>query len=465
MTAGCNECGTAWARSAVVFALTVLVAVAVSAVGVHAQEPDTAVSPPWPRDVQEVDRVVAIVGDTAILLSELRQELFQLQAKPGGPRIPPEYSKQWTSLAHTVIAAMADRLIAMQEAKRLGLTPDADQVQRLSDDYYEQARQGFASDEQMAEAVESSGMNMLQYRQMLRAQAEAEALLQAFRFSLSSRTDLPPVVVNESEVEEYFRANAADQTRPPLVTFNQLIVTPFPHGAARDSAIARARQVIKELDEGQDFEVVARRHSDDEGTRDSGGELGWMRRDDLVKEFADAAWAATPGTRIGPIQTRLGLHIIKIENARGGERFIRHVLIRPELGKEDLDKSRELGMRLADSLRAGADPEALRRANPEVAADQIRFDDIPIQQLTGRFKGDAAAALAKPTPGEVYGPFEVDRGGGVEYVIIHVLRYRPAGPAELDDFRDLIRQTLQQTKQIDAMIQEIRSNTFIDIKL
>jgi len=438
---------------------------ALSPIGMSAQEPGQSLSPPWPRDVQEVDRVVAIVGDTAILLSELRQELFQLQARPGGPRIPPEDSREWTSLAHTVIAAMADRLIAMQEAKRLGLTPDDDQVDQLSEDYYQQARQAFSSDDQMAQTVESSGMNMLQYRQMLRATAQGEALLQAFRFSLGTRTDLPTVIVNESEVEEYFRKNAADQMRPPLVTFNQLIITPFPEGEAKDSAIARARQVIKELNQGDDFAVVARRHSDDEGTRDLGGELGWMRRDNLVKEFADAAWAATPGARIGPIQTRLGLHIIKIENARGGERFLRHVLIRPEISEEDLTRAHDLGLQLADSLRAGADPEALRRANSEVAAEQIRFDNIPIQQLTSRFSGDDVTELTTPTPGEVYGPFKVDRGGGVEYVIIHVLRYRPAGPAEIDDFRDLIRKTLQQTKQIDAMIEEIRSNTFIDIKL
>lgn len=455
---------TGWTRS--VAALGVAIGwSAAGALGIGAQEPERTLEPPWPQDVQEVDRLVAIVGDTAILLSELRQELFQLQARPGGPRIPPEASPEWTTLAHTVITAMADRLIAMQEARRTGLTADENQVDRLAEEYFQRARQEFTSDEELAVTVEASGMNMLQYRQMLRATAEAEALLQAFRFSLGTRTDLPHVVVNEAEIEEYFEAQAAAETRPPLVSFNQLIITPFPEGEARDSAIARARQVNLELDEGEDFEVVARRHSDDEGTRDVGGELGWMRRESLVKEFADAAWSARPGTRIGPVQSRLGLHIIKIENARGGERFLRHILIRPDISEDDLSRSRELGLQLADSLRAGVDPERLRRANSEVADEQIRFDDIPIQQLTSRFSGDQVAQLANPTPGEVYGPFEVNRGGPVEYVVVHVLRYRPEGPAELDDFRDLIRRTIQQSKQIDAMIREIRANTFIEIKL
>lgn len=432
---------------------------------VGAQQETEDVEPPWPADVAEVDRVVAIVGDTAILLSDVRNEMFRLQAQGQVGQIPPEGTPEWTAVARQVVTALADLVVWLQEAKRAGMTAPEDQVEQTAENYFQQARQGFSSDEELAAVIEQSGMNMLQYRQMLRANAETEVLLQTFRASLAQRPDLPPVVVNESEIQAFFDAQVGDQSRPPLVSFNQLIVTPYPDGMARDSAIGRAARVQIELNQGEDFEVVARRYSEDEGTRDDGGELGWMRRDDLVPEFAEAAWRARPGTTIGPVQTRFGLHLIKVENSRGGERFLRHILIRPVLDEDDHERARAFAAEMADSLRAGVDPERLQRANVEVANDQIRFDNIPIQQLTNQLSGDAVAALATPRDGEVYGPFPIQRGGPTEYTVIHVLRYRPEGPAELDDWRDMIRRNLQVTKQVEALLAEMKANTFIDIKL
>ncbi|MDH3734650.1 MAG: peptidylprolyl isomerase [Gemmatimonadota bacterium] len=422
------------------------------------------VTPPWPADVAEVDRVVAIVGDTAILLSDLRNEMFRLQAQGQVGQIPLEGTPEWDAVAQQVVTALADLVIWLQEAKRAGLSaPDA-QVDEVADGYFQQARQGFSSDEELASVIEESGMNMLQYRQMLRSTAETEVLLQTFRQSLASRPDLPPVVVNESEIEEYFQAQVGDQTRPPLISFNQLIVTPYPDGEQADSARGRIARIQIELNEGADFEVVARQYSEDEGSRDVGGELGWMRRDDLVPEFAEAAWRVRAGG-ITSAQSRFGYHIIKVENSRGGERFLRHILIRPELDDDDFTRANEFAAVMGDSLAAGIDPERLQRARAEVAKDQIRFDNIPIQQLTNQFGTEGAAELSTPDVGRVYGPYEVQRGGPTEYVVVHVLHYRPEGPAELDDWRDMIRRNIRIGKQIDALLAEMRSNTFIDIKL
>ena len=190
-----------------------------------------------------------------------------------------------------------------------------------------------------------------------------------------------------------------------------------------------------------------------------------MRREALVKEFADAAWQARPGTTIGPVTTRFGLHLIKVENVRGGERFIRHILIQPTLDDADHQRAMDFGAQMADSLRAGIDPERLQRANTEVAKDQIRFDNIPIQQLTARFEGEGLQQLALPVEGDVYGPFPMERGGPTEYAVVHVLRYRPEGPVVVDDFRDMIRQNIRVTKQIDILLAEMRAHTFVDIKL
>src|SRR5215831_2538103 len=81
---------------------------------------------------------------------------------------------------------------------------------------------------------------------------------------------------------------------------------------------AEANSVIAELDKGADFGELAKKHSTDPGSS-SGGDLGYFGRDDMVKEFADAAFALTPGQYTkAPVKTQFGWHVIKVEDHRVG---------------------------------------------------------------------------------------------------------------------------------------------------
>ena len=427
--------------------------------------PDTAAAAEFPSSVEELDRIAAVVGDTAILVSDVRITLYQLQSR--GARIPAEGSPQWLEFAREVLKAMVDDLIFLQQAKMAGMVAGEERVEEMADQIFEERRSTFSSDEEMMLAVEQTGMNMLQYRNMIRAQSEAEALRQAYRASLEERSDLPPVIVSEEEVEAAFAEFAQNQPpRPALVSFNQLVVTPTPSGEALDSTIARTLRVQNDLANGEEFSVLARRHSDDTGTREQGGELGWMSRDVLVKPFGDAAWIGRPGATVGPVQTQFGVHFIKIERQRGSERFLRHVLLRPEIKPDDLDEARTLAIQIADSLRAGTDPERVAAwFRGRVADEEIRFDDMPLNNLVSQFTGAAGSGIDAPAAGTVYGPLAMERGGPTEFAVVHVLSFRPEGPVELDDVRDAIRQNLRTRKQIDILLDEVRANAYIDMRL
>ncbi len=429
------------------------------------EETEEAAPVTFPAGVDELDRIAAVVGDTAILMSDITVTLYQLQAR--GVQIPPEGSEQWTLFVREVLLAMVDDLIYLQQAKLEGVTVDEEQVTAAADQFFQERRARFSSDEEMMQAVEETGMNMLQYRQMLRAQSEADALKQAYLFELQRRTDLPTVIVSEEEIEAEFDAFAEGQPpSPALVSFNRLVVTPTPSGEARDSARARVGRVRAELLEEEDFAIVARRRSDDQTTREQGGELGWMSRDLLVKPFGDAAWSSRSGAVVGPVQTQFGVHFIKVERQRGAERFLRHILLRPELGDNDFEDARTLASDIADSLRAGVSPEQLAGYyRGEVAEEEIRYDDIQVTALQSQFTGDGVSVLATPTPGEVYGPLAMERGGPTEFGIVQVVDFRPEGPVTLDDVRDQIRTNLRTQKQIEVLLLDIRDNTYIDIRL
>ncbi|OQA41286.1 MAG: Foldase protein PrsA 1 precursor [Chloroflexi bacterium ADurb.Bin325] len=92
--------------------------------------------------------------------------------------------------------------------------------------------------------------------------------------------------------------------------------TPTPTLEPRDEAQALARiiEIQQRIGAGEDFAELAREFSDDPGSKDAGGDLGWFPRDSgLVKEFEDAAFALQPGEVSGPVKTQFGYHLIKME--------------------------------------------------------------------------------------------------------------------------------------------------------
>lgn len=76
----------------------------------------------------------------------------------------------------------------------------------------------------------------------------------------------------------------------------------------------KANQIKAELAKGGDFAAAATKYSKD--TSNAGGDLGWFSREQMVPEFAAAAFGATPGVVVGPIQTQYGWHLIKVEGQR-----------------------------------------------------------------------------------------------------------------------------------------------------
>jgi hypothetical protein len=88
---------------------------------------------------------------------------------------------------------------------------------------------------------------------------------------------------------------------------------PTPVPVSADQALARIIAVKKQLDAGADFATLAKQYSEDTGSKDQGGELGWFGKSQMVAEFADAAFKLQPGQVSDPVKTQFGYHLIKVE--------------------------------------------------------------------------------------------------------------------------------------------------------
>lgn len=79
---------------------------------------------------------------------------------------------------------------------------------------------------------------------------------------------------------------------------------------------AKAKEILAKVQGGGDFAQLARENSVDPGSAKNGGDLGWFEQNRMVKEFAEAAFAAEKGAVVGPVKTQFGFHVIRVDDKR-----------------------------------------------------------------------------------------------------------------------------------------------------
>ena len=85
------------------------------------------------------------------------------------------------------------------------------------------------------------------------------------------------------------------------------------------AALALAQQVLSQAKSGKDFGELAKQYSQDPGSAQNGGDLGWAERSTFVKPFADALYGMSVGEIAGPVKTQYGYHIIRLEEIQRGK--------------------------------------------------------------------------------------------------------------------------------------------------
>lgn len=411
-----------------------------------------------------VDRVIAVVGDSVVLQSQVLEEIQRLMLSD--PSIPRPENPEYQEFFREILDTWIDRMLVIQAASRDSLVQaDEAAIDRQVSERIDQLASQFGGQPQLQQALQREGFTLAEYRDMLRNDARQ---LQIFQMFFQRRiADARPVEVSEQELLARFQeASAQLQQRPRTLTFRQVVIQPQSSDSAKAVARAEAEALLERVRAGEDFADLAREHSDDVGTGSLGGDLGWFRRGQMVPEFENVAFALGAGRVSGVVETMFGYHIIKVERVRGrSEVQARHILVEPETGDEDRDAGRELAAQVAERARAGDSMvELYAEYSDPVVPDSLT---VPFDQL-GEFP-PAYSALRSASTGDVVGPLEYQQGGGgpndVRFAVIKVLDVREAGAYTFEDLRATIASQLQQEKLRERILQDLRSRTYIDVRM
>ena len=252
------------------------------------------------------------------------------------------------------------------------------------------------------------------------------------------------------------------QRRPATVGFRQIVIRPEPDSAAKRRAYQLAESLVVQLRRGADFAAAAKRFSGDTASASQGGELGWFRRGVMVKEFEDWAFHLKPGEISDPVETPFGFHIINIERTQPAEVLGRHILIMPEVSAAQIAKARTLADSVHDALaRDGGAFDALARAHADPQEQKI-VEDVPFDKLPPEYQAPIAGDTARGLKPVITVGADAPRP---KFVILEVTSRHAEGELGFDDVKINIRQTLGEQLAIRHFIDQLKRQTYIDIRL
>ncbi len=211
---------------------------------------------------------VAVVGSEKITKDQLYEALVE-------------------SNGEQVLNSLVIKKIIQLEAKKQKIKVSKDEVQEELNKTIE----NFGGKEAFNSALEYYGLTEEVLKEDIEMNLYVSKLLES------------KVEITEDDMKNYFEENKDSFKQEEQVKARHILV--------EDEETAK--EVRKKLDDGEDFEELAKKYSTDTGTKEKGGDLGFFSKGEMVNEFEEVAFALKVGEISQPVKTNYGYHIIKVE--------------------------------------------------------------------------------------------------------------------------------------------------------
>lgn len=414
-----------------------------------------------PRELP-VDKIIAVVGTKPIMWSEV-QEYINFQRQQG--TTVPEDSARFREYALAVISDLVDQDVLIATAKQYKIEVTDAEVLQSVEAGMKQVRDGFKSEQEFRDALKAEGFGTVEELRKTRVdRAKRDLFQQRAIDSLKAKGRMPSVAVSEAEIGEAFvKAKDRLPRRPATVTFRQIIISPKPSAISRRATLAKMDSLRSEIMKGADFEVVAKRESMDPGSRELGGDLGWARRGMMVPAFDQMLFALPPNVISPVVETVYGAHIMRVDRVRPAEVKARHILLKWKLDSADVVRARAEADTTLALWQRGSSYDSLVVKHHDDAELRLMADPVPRDSLPEAYR----AALATRKAGEFAGPFEIPnpQTGFVKLVIMQLSTSEESGEMKISDIRDRIRGQLAQEKTARRILDQLRKEIYVSIRM
>ena len=399
-----------------------------------------------------IDEVIWIVGEEAILRSEVEEERLRAQYEgqsiAGDPYcvIPEQLAIQKLFLHQAELDS-----IEVSESSVSG------QVDMRMNYYISQ----IGSKEKMEEYFRKSSTEI---REEMMQMVRNQMIIQQMQSKLTENISSTP-----AEVRRYYNTLSQDSIPmvPAQVEVQILSIEPSVPLEEIERIKSRLREFTERVHGGNaDFSMLARLYSEDVESAKRGGELGFVGKGQLVSEFANVAFNLTDPKRVSRIvQTEYGYHIIQLVEKKGDRINCRHILLKPRISSNDkvraigrLDSIRTLvvdsGMTFEVAVAKFSEDKSTVMSgglmtNMNTGASKFEYQDLP---------PEIAKQIYTLKEGDVSLPFVmIDRTKNKEIcAIVRLKTKRDVHKANLVDDFQVIREMYEQKLRVDLIEKWIR---------
>ncbi len=409
-----------------------------------------------------IDEVVWVVGDEAILKSDIEQA--RLQAQYQGIK----YDKDPYCVIPEQMAVQ--KLFLHQAAIDSIEVSDADVIRTVDSqiDYYIKQ---IGSREKLEEYMRQT---ITQLRERWREEVRNQMIAEKMRDEI-----VKDVKVTPAQVRRYFSSLPQDSVPFIPTQVEVQIITQQPNipQSEIDRVKDQLQNFIDRINSGEaQFSTLARMYSEDEASARNGGEMDFMGRGQFVPEFAAVAFNLTDPKKVSRItETEYGYHIIQLMEKRGDRIKVRHILLKPHVDEQDLERTMARLDSIADDIRT-------EKFSFETAASYLSSDKssrnnngLMPNEMTGtaRFEmqqlpSEIAMVIDKMNVGEISNAFTMinTKTGKEECAIVKLKARIPGHKAVItEDYQRLKNIVLGQlqSEKIHKWIAEKQKTTYVRI--
>ena len=401
-----------------------------------------------------IDGIAAIVGENIILKSDVSQVVGMTALQRGL-----DVSKDRAileKLQEDVLGSLIDQKVILEMAKLDSIEVAEKDVERA----LEQQIETFimrAGTEKMAETMLGQSLNDFrrEYWYDMRDRLITEQYQQQLIMSVN---------INRENVVNFFTSYKDSLPRFPVtMKIRHLLIRIKPSEKSRSDAEKKINTVRERILAGESFSALAEIYSADPGSKNNGGSLGYIRRNQMVKEFETIAFTQKINMLSEPVETSFGFHILETTEKSGEKIKVRHILISPAITEEDETNTYNYAMTLRDSSKNLASFKKL----------VIKYsDDEPTKKIGGDLGWITPTNSPIPAIAEVLGLLEKDEcsrpvKSDLGYHLLWVEAVKPGGRPSLETHWVEIEEIALNHKRMEYFqewVASARTNIFIDIK-
>lgn len=332
------------------------------------------------------------------------------------------------------------------EASEFVTDRELDQLIRLGHQEREVAY-GIVSGERFTDQEEVTDAELAEYYEANQETYRIPEQVQVEYLEVSTSELAQDVEIDEAELRAYYEDRKGDLGSAELRQARHILIQ---HDDDEEAAAERAEELREQIENGADFESLAREHSEDPGSARDGGELGYLRPGDVAEPFAEALFALEPEEVSEPVRTDFGYHLIRLDDIREGG-TPEFETVRDELRQELQEQYAE-----QDLFEQAETLDELAFEHPDTLQPAADALDRPIQE-SEPFSREGGQGLGRypEVVEEAFSPDVLEDGynsGLIEldadrYLVLRVTEHMPERVPDLEEIEQQVRSDLEQERR------------------